>query len=1088
MGESGDDVLADFSQAWAHRFGHDCQLPTAWEDDVRANLLKHQTRVTTLKHELEKEEFYVQYLQKLLHDADRVKGKGRTVLQCLTMSNTLSSVAAGDGHPSDASQVDSHEGSDGTTAMTPVKEKDDQYVTVITVSSYGEIQRPAKVDTKAAKQPLIDNPLYQTSHALPDVSVECEVAKKKRPPTPPRKPKVMTNTNMTSISVLEDHNNGNQLVISRDNSLSKKSIGCIGESGEQSEQSVDTTSVLYDDDENNIYDTVAPDEPSVCNVNANHTKHTTSDLIDSNSSTDNLSAKYYDLNSYANYVNIDYFLRKDETSSRDDSDDNETQVSQSLSSDHEIDDNCQLIKCPIHLRPNKMNAIEVERLTMYKCIIASITESETIYVDCLNTLIQYMKALKSTLGTTHPLLTPEELSTIFYKIPELYSIHWTFLEGLKKLSNSANCDSNETNANNPMIGELFKVLASRLGAYSAFLKNYSKALETVHKCSATNNQFCEITRSIKIMSLKGQSVTIEELLHKPVARVQKNALVLHDLLKYTNEGLNEYKSLKTALKMTQCFLNDLNIAATEQMFPIQDKTQRRLVKESFIVESSDEKRKLRHLFLFNDVIVCAKYKAAAKQKFTFELKSYNMLNEITILDTEISNTRDLIAREEEKEKGKLNTKLLEKLKKKRSDLEAHLVLYLPQLKFSMSHKSGKIYTFYLSSDFERSQWIESIKAWIETCRKNLNPNSLGSFLLRSSKDDDLLFGDLYLTVKHLKGLSREADILFILELDTYGHYIQRGVTHVSRQSLEPHFDQEFVLDLEGTQTLRILCYEEISGQQKPFFRGKASLELSQTWLSDKQSQQMVPILDCILTLNIRYVSSQSQTARFPASKVCGAFGVNVQQVCRKEKTSVPYLITSCIREVERRGMKEVGVYRVSGLSSDVQKLKKSFETNPYEAELLMKEMDIHSVTGLLKLYLRELPESLFTNALYKKYFDAFSELLNMTHQSEKSKRLLSLFAALPQPNQTIVAALIDHFYRVNQFEEHNKMSLHNLATVFGPTVLRAGGGGGHGNPVPSVADSFTAGTIDVMAQAGILYFFLLRRASGISLTTTETQL
>jgi hypothetical protein len=32
------------------------------------------------------------------------------------------------------------------------------------------------------------------------------------------------------------------------------------------------------------------------------------------------------------------------------------------------------------------------------------------------------------------------------------------------------------------------------------------------------------------------------------------------------------------------------------------------VKNSFIVELSDGHRKLRHLFLFNDVIACAKYK------------------------------------------------------------------------------------------------------------------------------------------------------------------------------------------------------------------------------------------------------------------------------------------------------------------------------------------------------------------------------------------------------------------------------------------------------------------------------------------------
>lgn len=63
-------------------------------------------------------------------------------------------------------------------------------------------------------------------------------------------------------------------------------------------------------------------------------------------------------------------------------------------------------------------------------------------------------------------------------------------------------------------------------------------------------------------------ITITELLHKPVARVQKNALVLHDLLKYTVVTSEDFKSLTSALKMTQSFLNDLNIAATEQMFPV----------------------------------------------------------------------------------------------------------------------------------------------------------------------------------------------------------------------------------------------------------------------------------------------------------------------------------------------------------------------------------------------------------------------------------------------------------------------------------------------------------------------------------------
>jgi breakpoint cluster region protein len=60
---------------------------------------------------------------------------------------------------------------------------------------------------------------------------------------------------------------------------------------------------------------------------------------------------------------------------------------------------------------------------------------------------------------------------------------------------------------------------------------------------------------------------------------------------------------------------------------------------------------------------------------------------------------------------------------------------------------------------------------------------------------------------------------------------------------------------------------------------------------------------------------------------------------------------------------------------------------------------------------------------------------------------------------------------VNSRDGKNKMSLHNLATVFGPTLLR---------PAPAAngadnLDLLAMGTIDVMAQAGILHFFLLRK-------------
>lgn len=106
-----------------------------------------------------------------------------------------------------------------------------------------------------------------------------------------------------------------------------------------------------------------------------------------------------------------------------------------------------------------------------------------------------------------------------------------------------------------------------------------------------------------------------------------------DLIKYTPASHPDHAMLTDALNMTQHFLDEFNIIQTKSLFPVcirylyklipffevnnslisfglqnADRAQRRLVKNSFIVELSDGHRKLRHLFLFNDVIACAKYK------------------------------------------------------------------------------------------------------------------------------------------------------------------------------------------------------------------------------------------------------------------------------------------------------------------------------------------------------------------------------------------------------------------------------------------------------------------------------------------------
>lgn len=48
---------------------------------------------------------------------------------------------------------------------------------------------------------------------------------------------------------------------------------------------------------------------------------------------------------------------------------------------------------------------------------------------------------------------------------------------------------------------------------------------------------------------------------------------------------------------------------------------------------------------------------------------------------------------------------------------------------------------------------------------------------------------------------------------------------------------------------------------------------------------------------------------------------------RRERSKVPYIVRQCVEEIERRGMEEVGIYRVSGVATDIQALKAAFDVS-----------------------------------------------------------------------------------------------------------------------------------------------------------------
>ena len=369
-----------------------------------------------------------------------------------------------------------------------------------------------------------------------------------------------------------------------------------------------------------------------------------------------------------NYVNIQYFLQAEAASSGGggkQSNSSSSNMLDTIQSDEELDKEELSSSAEVFHEESESEASsassEADRSLMYKSILNSIVDSEAAYLECLSVVLQYMKAMKVTLTTSQPVIPREEFDAIFFKIPELHDLHFAFHESLRKQVSTERWEGEG-------VGHTFKMLASRTKIYASFLANYGRALEALRRCSGAYPQFADLTRSIKLRSVKGQpqlsgqSLSLEDLLHRPVARIQKLSLGLQDLLRYAaaadrapigdalrqmRDFVGEYNSSATASSellfnpqaaaaaagQSSQGLNQASDLATQQLVQAQQQQRRHLVKNSFIVELHEGVRKLRHLFLFNDVLVCAKYKASSKrtEKFTFLLKWHIPLHHVSTI-------------------------------------------------------------------------------------------------------------------------------------------------------------------------------------------------------------------------------------------------------------------------------------------------------------------------------------------------------------------------------------------------------------------------------------------------------------------------
>ena len=167
------------------------------------------------------------------------------------------------------------------------------------------------------------------------------------------------------------------------------------------------------------------------------------------------------------------------------------------------------------------------------------------------------------------------------------------------------------------------------------------------------------------------------------------------------------------------------------------------------------------------------------------------------------------------------------------------------------------------------------------------------------------------------------------------------------------------------------------------------------------------------------------------------FGCHLVETAQATGRDVPLVVDSCIDMLQKFGVMEEGLFRVPGRTSQVCELRTLFEQglNPlanYDPQTTNDWMTASSVAGCLKLYLRQLRDSVFTFALYSH----FVEIGRCEMQAEMLARLReAVVYRLPVENLRVLQRLCPFLKTVADNSEINKMNSANLAMVFGPTLL-----------------------------------------------------
>ncbi|XP_036678333.2 rho GTPase-activating protein conundrum isoform X1 [Drosophila suzukii] len=159
-----------------------------------------------------------------------------------------------------------------------------------------------------------------------------------------------------------------------------------------------------------------------------------------------------------------------------------------------------------------------------------------------------------------------------------------------------------------------------------------------------------------------------------------------------------------------------------------------------------------------------------------------------------------------------------------------------------------------------------------------------------------------------------------------------------------------------------------------------------------------------------------------------------QQVTGTDSTLVPQFLEKLLTELLHRGSREEGILRIGGHKQKTEVLYKeldsTFYQKPEKSAHLLGTATVHELGGLLKRWLRELPQPLLSTELIQLFYQC-----HRLPSMDQRNALTIVCQLLPPENRNTLRSLLRFLNNIIDLKDINKMDLHNVSTIIAPSFF-----------------------------------------------------